>query len=150
MTENLPATAGATPGATALGHPGQGVLITAQGTTTIADGVVAKIAGLAAREIDGVHALGGGAARAVGALRERIPGQRTNVSQGVSVTVVDQLVTVQVDVITEYGVPIADLAAAIRSNVISSIGRMTGLTVTTVDIAVLDVFLSGDSTDDEQ
>ena len=65
-------------------------------------------------------------------------------------TVTDQLVEVEVDIITEYGVPIADLAASIRRNVISSIERMTGLTVSTVDITVLDVFLGGDSTDDEQ
>jgi len=46
--------------------------------TTIADTVVSKIAGIAARDVDGVHAVGGGTARAVGALRERIPGARTN------------------------------------------------------------------------
>ncbi|MEW1957808.1 Asp23/Gls24 family envelope stress response protein, partial [Kineococcus sp. NPDC059986] len=34
------------------------------GATTIADTVVSKIAGIAARDISGVHALGGGAARA--------------------------------------------------------------------------------------
>ncbi|MGO4434472.1 hypothetical protein AB4Y88_14615 [Paenarthrobacter sp. RAF9] len=36
-----------------------------RGATTVADGVVAKIAGIAIQEIPGVHALGGGAARAV-------------------------------------------------------------------------------------
>jgi len=42
--------------------------------------VVSKIAGIATRDVDGVHAVGGGTARAVGALRERIPGARTNLS----------------------------------------------------------------------
>ena len=36
----------------------------AAGKTTIADSVVAKVAGIAAREVAGVHALGGGGARA--------------------------------------------------------------------------------------
>jgi hypothetical protein len=39
------------------------------GKTTIADGVVSKVAGIAAREVAGVFALGGGGARALGALR---------------------------------------------------------------------------------
>ena len=47
-------------------------LQTEHGTTTVADSVVAKIAGIAAREVSGVHAMGAGAARAFGALKEKI------------------------------------------------------------------------------
>lgn len=58
-------------------------LVSKQGTTTIADTVVQKIAGLAAREVNGVHELGGGgAARALSALRDRIPGASSSVGQG--------------------------------------------------------------------
>ncbi len=49
-----------------------------QGRTIIADAVVAKIAGLATREISGVIEVGAGTARVVGALRDRIPGARIN------------------------------------------------------------------------
>ncbi len=128
-------------------------LITEHGNTTIADGVVAKIAGIAAREISGVYALGGGAARAFGSIRERIPGGRTNVSQGVSVEVGEEQAAVDVDIIAEYGIAIADLAAGIRRNVISSVERMTGMAVTEVNIAVLDIHLpeedSGSDDDDQ-
>ena len=48
-----------------------GPLTSSHGKTTIADTVVSKVAGLAAREVNGVHALGGSASRAVGALRAR-------------------------------------------------------------------------------
>lgn len=112
-----------------------------QGRTAIADTVVSKIAGLAAREISGVHDLGGGTARAVGALRERIPGSRTNHSQGVSVEVGERQTAVDLDIVAEYGVAIADLATAIRRNVISSVEQMTGLEVTEVNITVHDVFV---------
>lgn len=44
-----------------------------QGRTIIADAVVAKIAGIATREISGVFDVGAGTARVVGALRDRIP-----------------------------------------------------------------------------
>lgn len=119
----------------------QSALASQQGRTSIADVVVAKIAGIAAREVSGVHALGGGAARAVGALRDRIPGGRTNHSQGVSVEVGEREAAVDIQLVAEYGVSISDLAAGIRRNVIASVERMTGLNVTEVNIEVQDVFL---------
>jgi uncharacterized alkaline shock family protein YloU len=121
----------------------------AGGKTSIADVVVSKIAGIATREIPGVHALGGGAARAVGMLRERIPGSKTNLSQGVSVEVGESQAAVDIELVAEYGVSIADLAAAIRENVISAVERMTGLEVTEVNISVTDVHLDGDDDDDD-
>src|SRR4026209_179504 len=62
---------------------------TTQGKTTIAATVVQKIAGIAAREIAGVYAMGGGVSRAFGAFRERIPGGGTGASNiaGVQVEV---------------------------------------------------------------
>ncbi|MEP6854804.1 MAG: Asp23/Gls24 family envelope stress response protein [Pedococcus sp.] len=126
-------------------------LVTKQGKTTIADTVVAKIAGIATREVSGVHALGGGTARAVGALRERIPGGRTNHSQGVSVEVGERQAAVDIELTAEYGVAIADLATSVRRNVISSIERMTGLEVAEVNVTVQDIYLeSEDDENDEQ
>jgi uncharacterized alkaline shock family protein YloU len=119
-------------------------LVSQLGRTTISDTVVSKIAGIAAREVAGVHALGGGTARAVGALRERIPGGRVNHGQGVSVEVGERQAAVDIQLIAEYGVSIADLAASIRRNVISSLESMTGLDVTEVNIEVQDVHLLDD------
>jgi uncharacterized alkaline shock family protein YloU len=129
--------------------PSDSALVTEQGKTTIADTVVAKIAGIAAREVSGVHALGGSTARAVGALRERIPGGRTNHSQGVSVEVGEREAAVDLELVAEYGVSITDLATGIRRNVISAIERMTGLEVTEVNIVVQDVYLPTDDESDE-
>jgi len=122
-------------------------LVSAQGKTSIADTVVSKIAGLATRDVSGVHAVGGGASRAVGALRERIPGARTNHSQGVSVEVGEKQAAIDLDIVADYGVSIADLSAGIRRNVIDAVQRMTSLEVTEVNIMVHDVFLD-DGTDD--
>lgn len=123
-------------------------LASAHGRTTIADTVVAKIAGIATREVSGVHSLGGGAARAVGALRERFPGGRVNQTQGVSVEVGERQAAVDVDLVAEYGLSIADLAAAIRRNVIGAVESMTGLEVTEVNIVVHDIYLEEDDHDD--
>ncbi|MEI5676246.1 MULTISPECIES: Asp23/Gls24 family envelope stress response protein [unclassified Nocardioides] len=146
VTTSAPATATTTD----LERRASSALVSEQGRTAIADTVVSKIAGLAAREISGVHALGGGTARAVGAIRERIPGSRTNHSQGVAVEVGERQTAVDLDVVAEYGVAIADLAAAIRRNVISSVERMTGLEVTEVNITVHDVFVDDGSEADPE
>jgi len=122
-------------------------LTTSTGKTTIADTVVSKIAGIATREVSGVHAVGGGTSRAVGALRERIPGARVNHSQGVAVEVGERQAAVDIDIVADYGVAIAELAAGIRRNVIAAVERMTGLQVTEVNIDVHDVFLN-DGEDD--
>ena len=123
-------------------------LLSTHGKTTIADTVVEKIAGLATREVNGVYALGGGVARAFGAVRERIPGAKTSLAQGVSVEVGERQAAVDLDIVVEYGVEIGELTKAIRRNVISAIERMTALEVTEVNIAVADVHVEGDDESD--
>jgi len=126
-------------------------LVSSQGKTTVADAVVSKIAGIATREVTGVYNLGGGTQRVVGALRERIPGASVNHSQGVSVEVGEKQTAIDIDIVAEYGVSIADLATGIRRNVIAAIERMTGLEVTEVNITVHDVHLDdGDDDDSEE
>ncbi|MEV0683919.1 Asp23/Gls24 family envelope stress response protein [Nocardia sp. NPDC050378] len=134
------------------GAPGKGTgaLATDQGTTTIADTVVQKIAGLAAREVRGVYALGGGTARAIGALRDRIPGASSSIGQGVSVEVGEKQAAVDLELVVEYGVAITELARAVRRNVITAIEQMTGLEVVEVNINVNDVYIEDESDDQQQ
>ncbi|MEV4391563.1 Asp23/Gls24 family envelope stress response protein [Nonomuraea sp. NPDC049607] len=124
-------------------------LVTDKGTTSIDDVVVAKIAGLAAREVSGVHAMGGGAARALGSMRGMVGGERS-VAQGVSVEVGERQAAVDMDLVAEYGTAIPDLAAAVRRNVIAAVERMCGLEVTEVNIRVDDVHLPGQDRDKDR
>lgn len=112
-----------------------------RGKTSIADVVVVKIAGMAAREIPGVYDMGGGLSRTIGAVRDRVPGSRPNVGRGVKVEVGERQAAVDLDVIVEYGVPIADVARDVRENVIVAVERITGLEVVEVNVAVNDVHL---------
>ncbi|MFD3695837.1 Asp23/Gls24 family envelope stress response protein [Streptomyces sp. NPDC058646] len=122
-----------------------------RGRTTIADGVVEKIAGLAAREVVGVHAMGSGSglARTFGAVRDRVPGaQRPAVSRGVKAEVGEVQTALDLEIVVHYGVSIREVARAVRENVVSAVERMTGLEVVEVNIAVSDVKLP-DEEDEE-
>ncbi|MEU9313649.1 Asp23/Gls24 family envelope stress response protein [Streptomyces sp. NPDC048256] len=126
---------------TLKGRTGVGAPAQTRGKTTVADGVVAKIVGMAAREVPGIHNLGGGVSRAFGAMRDRVPGGSGGVTQGVKVEVGERQAAVDLDIVVEYGVAIVDVAGDVRSNVINAVERMTGLEVVEVNIAVGDVRL---------
>ena len=118
---------------------------TSHGKTTVASSVVQKVAGIAAREISGVHALGGGLSRAFGELRGRIPGSAgASHTAGVTVEVGEKQAAIDLDLIVEYGASIVDLAKAVRRNVIGAVEQMTGLEVVEVNIAVNDIHIPSD------
>ncbi len=125
-------------------------LATDEGKISVAQGVVQKIAGMACREISGVHSMGTGGSRMFGAIKERIPGSSgPNVAQGVGVEVGETQAAIDLDIVIEYGVSIADLGRSIQRNVKQSVERMTGLDVVEVNVAVDDVYLpSSDSQQD--
>ena len=117
----------------------------ARGTTVINPSVVAKIVGLAVREVHGVHALGGGAARVLGAIREAI--SSADHSQGVSVQVGDSDVSVDLSLVAEYPVPLQQVSDDARTAVIQAIETLVGLRVTEVNVTINDVHLPDDATD---
>ncbi|MFF7634518.1 Asp23/Gls24 family envelope stress response protein [Kitasatospora sp. NPDC008050] len=120
-----------------------------RGRTALADGVVEKIAGMAAREVPGIHALGSGLARTFGAVRDRVPGGRSSISRGIKAEVGEKQTAIDIALVVEYGVVIPELAATVRRNIINAVERMTGLEVVEVNIAVNDVHLP-DEPDEEE
>ncbi|MEE1770421.1 Asp23/Gls24 family envelope stress response protein [Streptomyces sp. JV185] len=120
-----------------------------RGRTTIADGVVEKIAGMAARDVVGVNAMGGGFSRTLGAVRERVPGGGKSVTRGVKAEVGESQTALDLEIVVDYGVAIADVARDVRENVVAAVERMTGLEVVEVNIAVSDVKLPDEADDDE-
>jgi uncharacterized alkaline shock family protein YloU len=127
-------------------------LTTPKGTTSIADAVVAKIAGLAAREVGGVHDMGRSAARAFGSLREMLPGppDRPSPTRGVKVEVGERQAAVDLDLVMEYGVSIPAVAEAVRQNVIERVEGMAGLEVVEVNVDVDDIWLGEEEEADQQ
>ncbi|MEU6625630.1 Asp23/Gls24 family envelope stress response protein [Streptomyces litmocidini] len=130
-----------------------GGLAGTRGRTTIADGVVEKIAGLAARDVDGVHAMGSGLSRTFGAVRDRVPGTgggKSSVTRGVKAEVGEVQTALDLEIVVDYGVSIADVAGDVRENVIAAVERMTGLEVVEVNIAVSDVKLPEDEEEEPE
>jgi uncharacterized alkaline shock family protein YloU len=70
------------------------------------------------------------------------------VAQGVGVEVGETEAAIDLDIVVEYGVSIAELGRSIQRNVKQSVERMTGLHVVEVNIAVDDVYLPTDGEQD--
>lgn len=120
-------------------------VVSGTGKTTINDAVVAKVAGIAAAAVPGVYALGGGAARAIGALRGALNQQDR--SQGISVEVGETQVAADVIIVAEYPVALQEVAEDVRTAVIDAIENLVGMEVTEVNVTINDVHIPSDDQD---
>jgi uncharacterized alkaline shock family protein YloU len=120
---------------------------TTRGKTVIENSVVAKVVGIAARDVKGVHALGGGAARMVGAIRDAM--NSTDLGQGVSVEVGETQVAADVSLVADYPVPLQKVADDVRASIIQAVGSIAGMEVAEVNITINDVYLPSDGDESE-
>ena len=127
------------------GIQAQATQVPATGKTTIEDGVVAKIAGIAAREVPGVYALGGGAARVVGAIRDAL--NTTDLSQGITVEVGETQVAVDVTIVAEYPVALQKVADDVRAAIHSVMVELVGMDVVEINVTINDVHIPADDDD---
>jgi uncharacterized alkaline shock family protein YloU len=118
----------------------------AAGKNTIVDGVVSKVAGIAAREVPGVHDLGNGAARAIGAIRNAINQQDRG--QGVSVEVGEKQVAADIVIVAEYPVELQKVADDVRKAVTQAITQVVGMEVAEVNVTISDVHIPSDDADE--
>lgn len=113
------------------------------GRTTIADAVVAKVAFLATREVAGVHELGGGTSRALGAVGEKV-GMSDNRQRGVSVEAGEREAAIDLTLVIDYGESIPSIARQVRENVGRRVEGITGLRVVEINITVNDLYFDGE------
>lgn len=109
------------------------------GRTVIGDAAAVKIAAIAARAVPGVHSLGAGSGRALGAIRDAVGAN--DLSQGVKVEVGQTQLAVDVSLVAEYGFALNALADAVRAAVYQALTELIGLDVIEVNVEVLDVHL---------
>lgn len=113
-----------------------------QGKTVIDDSVVAKVAGIAVRDIPGVYALGGGVARMVGAVRDAVG--NTDLAQGVTVEVGETQVAADISLVAEYPVPLQELGDRVREAVAKAVTELVGMEIAEVNVTVSDVHVPSD------
>jgi len=119
------------------------------GSTRVGDPVVSRIAGMAAREVEGVH-MGGSASRAVGGVLGSITGSDSQ-KRGVSVEVGRTEAAIDLTVGIEYGRNILDLVGQVRNRITQRVESLTGLRVTELNVTVSHIiFHEGESNGQEE
>ena len=106
------------------------------GQVQIADEVIAVIAGLAATEVEGVIKMSGNITNEIVSKL----GMK-NLSRGVKVEIIDNLVYVSLSLILRYGVSIPKTSKEVQEKVKSAIETMTGMTVSEVDIRIAGILM---------
>ena len=101
------------------------------GKISIADGVVASIAGIAAIEVEGVSKLTGNISKELVAKLGK-----KNLANGVKVEITDGNVVVDVSLEVEYGTSIKKVSEGVQEKVKQAIENMTGLHVRVVNVVV--------------
>ncbi|MBE5894107.1 MAG: Asp23/Gls24 family envelope stress response protein [Lachnospiraceae bacterium] len=104
------------------------------GTVQIADDVVAMIASLAATEIEGVSSMVG---NITNELMSKVGMKK--LTKGVKVDILENVVTVDLAVVLEYGFNIPKTCQKVQEKVKTAIETMTGLTVSDVNIRIAGV-----------
>jgi len=107
------------------------------GETIIEDVVVASIAGLAAKEIEGVASLGKSSVRR--AFAEHLGGAGEKARMGVNVEVGKKEAIIDLFLTVMYGFNIPNTATQVRSKVATRITEVTGLIAKEINIHVVGV-----------
>lgn len=71
-------------------------------------------------------------------------------TRGVKAEVGEVQTALDLEIVVDYGVSIADVAKDVRENVVAAVERMTGLEVVEVNIAVSDVKLPDEEEDETE
>jgi uncharacterized alkaline shock family protein YloU len=101
------------------------------GSLTLNENVVATIAGLAAKEVDGIYSVG----------RTPFLSLGDNPKRGVGVEVGKTQAAFDLDIVVEYGHDIREVAKAIRVKTAEEVKKMAGRDAVEINIHVVDIKL---------
>jgi uncharacterized alkaline shock family protein YloU len=106
------------------------------GETDIEDEVIAAIAGVAAREVEGVASLGASSIRAT--IAERV-GAREERARGVGVEVGRREAILDIDLRVQYGYSIPETVVEVRHNVAGKLLTLCGLVAKEINVDVVGI-----------
>ena len=106
------------------------------GTVSFATDVIATIVGLATTEVEGVNSMYGGSTTSLADIFTRRSNNTRNLTRGVRVDMADNVLSVAVSIIVDYGFPVPEIARSIQENVKKAVETMSGLNVTGVNVHV--------------
>ena len=112
-------------------------LLSDRGSTIISDTVVSSLAGMAAREVEGVH-MGGGASRTAGGVLESLTGSESKTS-GISVEVGRTETAIDLKMGIEYNKNILQTVEEVRRRITDRVQSMTGLRIKELNATITDI-----------
>ena len=111
--------------------------IDSDGNVCISDDVIATIASIATKSVDGVFEMAGSI---TGGFVELFG--KKNPSKGVKVSIADSNVAIDIDIVVKFGVKIPDVAVDVQDKVKNEVEAMTGLNVIAVNVNVEGIRIS--------
>jgi uncharacterized alkaline shock family protein YloU len=105
------------------------------GNIHISEEVLAVIAAVAAREVDGVSSLAGGLS---GEKAEQVASGK-KLSRGIDIRINEDSVSIRVAILVKYGYVIPDVGRGVQDAVMSAVENTTGLKVDCVNVHVAGV-----------
>lgn len=102
-----------------------------QGCVRIADDVIASIAALAAKDVDGVYSLASGISTDIA----EFFGKKA-IAKGVKTHLTENSVEIDVYITVKYGFPVCDVAKEIQAKAASAVEDMAGMPVTAVNVNI--------------
>lgn len=106
-----------------------------RGTITMSEDVVATIAGIAARDVKGIHSLGGW----------RLIPFGSNPAHGVGAELGAKQAAFDIDAVVDHGVDIRDVASRLRAKIAEEVDKMTGREVVEVNIHIVGLHMPEDT-----
>ena len=111
------------------------------GKLTIKTDVVAKIAGMAAREVQGVSPASTGLMGAVSGITPGSSGGESDMKKGIKAEVGERQAAFDLSLIVDWGYNIPQVVSEVRQRIAQRVSEMTGLETTEINVEVTDVNL---------
>lgn len=111
----------------------------------ISSEVIAVIAGIVSSDIPGIAGMGGGL---VGGIAEKLG--RRDLTKGVKVQVEEDTVTIDLNIIVEYGTSIVDSTDKLKKEIRENVEKTTGLKVKAININVIGINVPEEEEEEEE